>query len=274
MSTAAIHYPGSNPPFGNSGLVGLWRLMWKEYRSLRWFWLAIAVLVVLMDYLMLEFGGRANAAIIYNFALGAPVMFAIGAAAPCLPPKKKKEPTNFSSHPPPPPGKSSSANGSSSRWRPLAWLSCFCRLADGFSATSAARGKWTSSIYAFSGTLPHWRSSPGALCFHCSPPAVIRCYARYACRSRRAHLLSWTELTSHHSVFEPEAYIHAAGLRAAVAILLLVVDAYLASRWLQRYLQKTRVEFTFKIHRAGATTAPCTLKLRQLSVSKACWPKQ
>ncbi len=259
MSTAALHYTASTARAGNSGLTGLARLIWKEYRSLRWFWLAIVVLVVLMDWLVIRFGApwSDTASMIYNFALGAPVMFAIGAAGASFAAEKEEGTYEFL--------RASPATASQilfGKWLVIALATI------GMAAVLWPMSNWFlgglrgSSPIVLNDSLTFW--SLGALEVIAWGTLFSLLIARplfavtmgMVASAAAAHVLSLTTMENYRNVFEPQAYIHAAGLRTAVATLLLVIDAYLASRWLQRYVQKSRVEFTFKIHRApGAAGA-------------------
>ena len=190
MSTAALHYPGSTARSGNSGLTGLARLMWKEYRSLRWFWLAIVVLVVLMDYLVITFGGQLRdvATLIYNFALGAPVMFAIGAAGASFAAEKEEGTYEFFARLPPPPGKSCSANGSSSALATIGMAAVLWPISGWFlGGISGPNRVDFNDIVAFWSVAGLEVHRLGHFVFATHRPAAIRRHARHAggdCRSR------------------------------------------------------------------------------------------
>ncbi len=83
MSTiVAPHVAVQTPSRVVSPRTGLLRLVWKEYRTMRGFWLMLAGLMVLGQWLTAAIWGRPDTImLIYNLALGAPVFFAVACAA-------------------------------------------------------------------------------------------------------------------------------------------------------------------------------------------------
>ncbi|MEX2172572.1 MAG: hypothetical protein WD851_24850 [Pirellulales bacterium] len=79
MSTATIPAAG---PMGEHYRV-FWRFAWKEYRMLRGFWLAVAALAVMIQLITLATlpASPDRSSMLFNIALGATVLYAVGAAA-------------------------------------------------------------------------------------------------------------------------------------------------------------------------------------------------
>ena len=79
MSTATIPAVG---PIGEHHRV-FWRFAWKEYRMLRGFWLAVAALAVMIQLITLATlpASADRASMLFGIALGATVLYAVGAAA-------------------------------------------------------------------------------------------------------------------------------------------------------------------------------------------------
>lgn len=79
MSTAALPVAG---PIGEHHRV-FWRFGWKEYRMLRGFWLAVAALAVMIQLITLATlpASPDRGEMLFSIALGATVLYAVGAAA-------------------------------------------------------------------------------------------------------------------------------------------------------------------------------------------------
>ena len=64
-------------------MAGFWRLAWKEYRAIRLFWLMLAGLSVLLQWMTVALWPSEPSVVtlVYNYALGVPVLFAVACAA-------------------------------------------------------------------------------------------------------------------------------------------------------------------------------------------------
>ena len=80
-----------------SQLAGFRHLLWKEYRSIRLFWISMLALTVAIQLLILAFSQDKNETVlmIYHFALGAPAFFAVGAAGAAFAAEKEEGTFDF-----------------------------------------------------------------------------------------------------------------------------------------------------------------------------------
>ena len=71
-----------------------WHLLWKEYRAIRGFWLAIVLLVVALQWFISATTHPTNSlALLYTIGLAAPALFAVGAVGTAFAVDAKKEPS-------------------------------------------------------------------------------------------------------------------------------------------------------------------------------------
>src|SRR5262245_29066070 len=71
-------------------------LMWKEYRAIRWFWIAIVLLVVLLQWLATHtITSDTTVSLVLHIAFAAPALFAAGAAGTAFAAEKEEGTFDF-----------------------------------------------------------------------------------------------------------------------------------------------------------------------------------
>jgi hypothetical protein len=219
----------------STNLVPFARLFWKEYRSVRGFWISLVALVVLIQLITVAFSqdSRDSMGLIYNFALGAPAFFAIGCAGAAFAMEQEDGTFEFL------------------RAGPVTSRQVFVsKLAIAFCATLAMFSlllpiaMWLMhgelpDAEKFSGMLGLWLvASAEAIAWGTlfslltARPLLAICLA-VAATSTVAHMLAWTKATGSLGDFSYAPYLQVAPWRLVVAGLVLAVDVYLGRQWLQ-----------------------------------------
>ena len=244
MSATASNYSTASASIQPSGrAAGFWRMAWKEYRTIRLFWLSIIGLVVLLQWLMVTFSQdkQTTLSMVFNFALGAPAFFAVGCAGSMFAAEKEEGTFEFLRIAPVSAGQVLASKLAVATlatvamfvvlW-PLALLFSGNRLPESPAQLHGMLGLWlVGALEAIAwGTL---FSLLGAR------PLVAVILAMVAA-STCAHAISWEFREEVNLSFEWPSYFRSAPWRAIFALAVLGVDVFLGLRWLKGDKQKRR----------------------------------
>jgi hypothetical protein len=209
-------------------------LFWKEYRAARTFWLALVALVILAQLLTLALSQeqKTTLAIIYGFALAAPVLFALGSAGAAFAIEKEEGTYDFLQAIP---VTARQLVTGKLLLTVLATLAMYLLL-------------WPIALAFTRGTLPEAPTLTGLLglwlvaaleaiawatffSLLISRPLVAICLA-VAAASTVAHVSAWRYWTPGTAFASSVPYAAAAVSRIFGALLVLAIDVYLGLRWL------------------------------------------
>jgi hypothetical protein len=209
-------------------------LLWKEYRAIRGFWIALIALAIFMELLVLAFAQDRGWAteFIYNIALATPVFFAIGCIGTAY--AIEKEDGTF-------------------EWlrsSPASDAQLFVsKVGLCFVATCAMFGiLWflTQTVFVappdksevVSGLLGLWPLAGaealawGLLFSLLSARPLMAIVLALFATSTSVHVLSWIAVPQHPDEFQYTRYVAAIPMRLAVLALVTAADVYLGLRWL------------------------------------------
>lgn len=209
------------------------RLLWKEYRSIRLFWCALIVLTLLAQgiTIALAHNSAPALAIVFNLALAAPVLFALGYSGTAYALEHEEGTIEFLRAAPVSAiqlfaGKLTLAAGAT-------LLMYLVLLPLAYFLEHSQLPKSTQ----LQGMLGLWiAAAPEAIAWGLlfsllnTRPLIAICLAIFA-GSTMAHVLAWSVATAPNTVVV-EAYGQAVPYRAAVVFVVLAVDVLLALRWL------------------------------------------
>jgi hypothetical protein len=232
MTTATSNTAISNSAINN--FAPLARLLWKEYRAIRGFWIALVVLVVLIQFITITFSqdARDSMGLIYNFALGAPAFFAIGCAGAAFAMEQEEGTFEFL------------RAGPATSNQVL-----ISKLAIAFLATLAMFSLLLPiALWFMRGQLPDTPTLHGMLglwlvaaleaiawgtlfSLLTARPLLAICLA-IATASTVAHLLAWTKASGPIADFSYAPYLQVVPYRLLVAGLVFAVDIALGLQWL------------------------------------------
>jgi len=224
-----------------SKVAGLQRLFWKEYRSIRIFWLSVIVLSMLLAWLisMLSQSPIETLTIIYNFALGAPAFFAIGAAGAAFAAEKEEGTFEFLRASP-----VSAAQVVASKLisNAVATVLMFAIL---WPIALFISGSHLPDVKELTGMLGLWLVGAveaiawGTLFSLLGARPLLAVVLAIAVASTCAHVISWGFRDSTITGFQWMAYYRAAPWRALLALIVMGVDVYLGMRWLNGDRKRT-----------------------------------
>ncbi len=227
------------------------RFVWKELRTLRSFWLAVAALAVAGQWLTTRLAspGSDLPAILFASALGAAVVYAVGTAATLFAVEHEEETYDFLSALP-------------ARWSPMFWGKLFA------AGASAAALALVLSLIAVPMAGP-WPAQAKMLemvsLYGLAIPEVLLWGTFFSLLLKRplvaALLAMVAELVAVHltvnlvpALFIPDWYLqtflYATPFRLGVVLVVLAVDLWLARRWWPAALQ-TRPMATISVPKAA-----------------------
>ncbi len=210
-------------------------LLWKEYRAIRAFWLALIVLAVGLASLVVALSTDAawTNLFVYNLALAAPAFFALGCAGTAFALEKEDGTFEWLRASP---VKSGQVFGSKLVLAIAATLAMYLVL---WPLAWWWTGGQVPAAAQFRGMLGLWLTAAleaiawGTLCsLLAARPLVAICLALF-CTSTVTHLLGFSVAEGHVAAFEFSRYLTALPYRLAVVAMVAVADVYLGLRWLQ-----------------------------------------
>jgi hypothetical protein len=217
--------------------TAFWRLTWKEYRSIRTFWLSIVGLVFLLSWVFVLTQERATAInLVFNFALGAPAFFAIGCAGAAFAGEKEEGTFEFLRGSP---VSSGQILASKLLLTAIATLAMYAVL---WPLALLATGSHLPEPTQLPGMLGLWLVGAieaiawGTLFSLLGARPLLAVVLAMAAASTFAHSLSWGFRQSSNYGFEWMSYLRAAPWRALIALAVLGVDIYLGRHWLDSAL--------------------------------------
>ncbi len=213
-----------------------WRLIWKEYRMLRSFWIALAVMTVLAELVVLAFGAGTvdeRVAVLFGFGLAATAFYAVGCSATLFSTEHEEGTYEFLRSLPVAPvrlflGKMALAVVSVVALLVVLWTASAV-LAEWRMPTAAMhQGLWSlwglAIVEAFVWGLFF------SLVLRRPLLAVI---LGIAAASGGIHLLAWAANPTRIYGFDLQPYVAAVPYRMGLAALVFLADVWLARRWLQ-----------------------------------------
>jgi ABC-type transport system involved in multi-copper enzyme maturation permease subunit len=211
-------------------------LLWKEYRATRTFWLALVGLVILAQFLTLALSQeqKTTLAIVFGFALAAPVLFALGSAGASFAMEKEEGTYDFLQCIPVTTKQILTSKLLLSVLATLAMYLLLVPISLVFTHGTLPEAKTLSSLVGLwcVGALEAiaWGTFFSLLI---SRPLVAIVLA-VAAASTVAHISALSHLQSATSLISPDPYAAAAVSRIWGAVLVLAVDVYLGINWLHK----------------------------------------
>jgi hypothetical protein len=210
------------------------RLMWKEYRTVRLFWLSVVVLVGLIQWLIVSVSRNQATTLemVYNFALGAPAFFAIGCAGAAFAAEREEGTFDFLRASP---VSSVQVLASKLTLVTLATAAMFFAL---LPMAQFMTGFRLTDIVQWQGMLGLWLVAAveaiawGTLFSLLGARPLLAVVLALVAASTSAHFLAWKQKEVMNSTFELSAYLRAAPWRGLLALVILSADVYLGLRWL------------------------------------------
>jgi hypothetical protein len=239
--------------------TAFWRLAWKEYRAIRLFWISLVVLVIVMQWLTVWLSRNEHANpvnLIFEYALIAPVLIAVGGAGSAFATEKEEGTFEFL------------------RCAPVSSKQVFfSKFASVLAATvTAYLVLWPITLWFSGGEMPEASLLRGTLgLWPVAALAAIAWGMLFSLLTARPLLAVAMAMVatavmaiivvplnsdSHRGQFELIDYWRAAPLEAAVAVLLLGIDAYFGSRWLHGGITKIRTKRNGKLREVASTADP------------------
>jgi hypothetical protein len=212
-------------------LTATLRLVWKEYRAVRGFWLSIVVLVVLLQWFISAVSySPTSVTLLYSIGLAAPAFFAIGATGAAFAMEREEGTLDFLRTAPVTAGQVFASKLGLAVAAAIAMLAVL--------AASTVLFTYPRSPEPLDGMLGLWlvavleASAWGTLFSLLTARPLVAIVMAVAVASTVAHSLAWSVAKPPIHPFELAPYLAAVPLRALLATAVLVVDAYLGLRWL------------------------------------------
>jgi ABC-2 family transporter protein len=253
-----------------SPVTGIWRLAWKEYRTIRLFWLMLAGLSVVVQWLTASLWHNEPTAIalVYNFALGAPVLFAVACAAAAFAIEREEGTIEFLRAAPVSAGQVFVSKVAIAFIGTIAMFAILLPLARLF-----AQGQLPSDAQ-WRGMLGLWLVSAveaiawGTLFSLLGARPLVAVVLTLVAVSTCDHALARLNKGPTPEVFEWLAYLRAAPWHGGIALVVLAADVYLGLRWLDGSLARPKkrrmAPADLKAGRDAATARSATDSAAQL----------
>jgi hypothetical protein len=207
------------------------RLLWKEYRAIRAFWLSIVVLAVLLQCLVLAVSeSPASMTLLYSIGMAAPALFALGATGAAFSMEREEGTFDFLRTAPITAGQVFTSKLGIAT---VAAATMFALLAGATVLLTYPR-----SPEALDGILGLWGVAVleaiawGTLFSLLTARPLAAIVMAVAAASTAAHLLAWSAVQPPIEPFELAPYLTAVPRRLLLATAILAIDAYLGLRWL------------------------------------------
>jgi hypothetical protein len=207
------------------------RLVWKEYRAVRGFWLSIVVLTVLLQWFVSAVSSApASVNLLYSIGLAAPAFFAIGATGAAFAMEREEGTFDFLCAAPVTAGQIFTSKLGLAVGAAIAMLAVLAAPTVLFTYPLAPKpldgmlGLWLVAVLE----AIAWGTFFSLL----TARPLVAIVMAMAVASTLAHFLAWSALTPPMHAFELAPYLAAVPRRVLLASAVLVVDAYLGLRWL------------------------------------------
>jgi hypothetical protein len=218
---------------GAEAMNAYWHLMWKEYRVVRLFWIAVVVLAVLLELLIVALSQnvpQANAAI-WAMAFGAPVLFAFGCAGTSFAVEKEEGTIDFLRAAPVTGQQlivsklTIAALATVGMYMALWALGLFVLRDRVYDSASMLR------IFAVAGITSLEAIAWGTLFSLIFARPLVAVLLAFAAASTVVHLIVFSSMPSREA-FQLGPYLNVTPARLSVAFAVLAVDVVLGLRWL------------------------------------------
>jgi hypothetical protein len=207
------------------------RLVWKEYRAVRGFWLSIVALVVLLQWFVSAVSNSPESVtLLYSIGLAAPAFFALGATGAAFAMEQEEGTFDFLRAAPVTAGQIFTSKLGLAAAAAIAMLAVL--------AASTVLFTYPRSPEPLDGMLGLWLMAVleaiawGTFFSLLTARPLVAIVMAVAVASTLAHILAWSAIKPPMHPFELAPYLAAVPRRALVAGVVLMVDAYLGLRWL------------------------------------------
>ena len=260
-----------------SPLTGFWRLAWKEYRTIRLFWLMLAGLTVILQWMTMALWPREPSVVtlVYNYALGVPVLFAVACAATTFAVEREEGTREFL------------RAAAISAWQVLASKLAIAAIGTAammivllpIARQFAERQVPLDEIW--NGILGLWLVSAfeaiawGTLFSLIGTRPLVAVVLTLVAVSTCDHVLARLNKGPTPEVFEWLAYLRAAPWRSGIALVVLGADIYLGLRWLDGGVaRRAKRQPAIAKRKPGAENATAQLRTESSALLKPLLAKR